>query len=72
MRFKGADTAFAEDHLLIPLIQNVLRSQQEFLHRGGSTPLQHDRLGTFSDGLQQVVVLHVAGADLKDIGILAD
>ena len=63
-------TALAQDHLLIAAGEDILRRQQEFLHRGGQTPLQHHRAAQLAQRLQQRVVLHIPGAHLQDVHVL--
>ena len=70
--FKGADAAFAQDHVGVAARQDVLRREQPLLHRRGDATLEQDRLARASQFAEQRVVLHVARADLVDVGVLPD
>ena len=61
--------ALTQDHLFIAAGQQVLRRQQELLHRGGQPPLQQHRTAQLAQRLQQRVVLHVPRAYLQNIHI---
>ncbi len=49
---------------------DVLRGHQPLLDRGAIAALEHHRPGDPADRGEQRVVLHVAGADLEDVGVL--
>ncbi len=66
---EGADAALAEDHLRLPSCQDVLGRQEQLLHRRHESALQQHRLAHAPHRLQQGVILHVAGADLQDVGV---
>ena len=69
-RLVGADAALAEHHLLVALLQHVLRRHQELLERRRQPALQKHRLAGAADLGEQRVVLHVARAELHDVGHL--
>ena len=71
VRFKSADAALAQNHLVISARQNVFRREQPLFERRRNAALQQCRLAQFPDFAQQVEVLHIARADLQDIGIRA-
>jgi hypothetical protein len=48
-RLVGADAALAEHHLLVALLQHVLRRHQELLERGRQASLQQHRLAGAAD-----------------------
>src|SRR5688572_14557986 len=58
--FEGANTALAQDHVLIAAGQDVLRRQQPFLHRRSNAALQEDRLTCAAEVAEERKVLHVA------------
>ena len=69
---EGAHTALAEDDVVIALAHNVLGGHQEFFQRRRDAALQQDGLAGASGALEQREILHVAGANLDDVGILLD
>ena len=56
----------------LPSRQDVLRRHQQVLDRRAHAALQQHRLPGLADFLEQVEVLHVAGADLEHVGIALD
>ena len=68
-RLEGADAALAEDDLEVLLGHDVLGGVQPLVDRAGHAALEHDRLLGAAGLLQQREVLHVAGADLEDVGV---
>ncbi len=68
-RLEGADTPLAQQHPAVPLREDVLGAHQELLDGGRHPPLEQDRLVELAEHLEQGEVLHVAGADLHDVGI---
>ena len=67
---EGPDPALAEDHLRVPLLDDVLGRHQELLDRGRRAALQQHRLRRPADLGEQVEVLHVPRADLDHVGDL--
>ncbi len=53
----------------LPPRKNIFSAEQQFFHRGGHAALEQDRLANFAERAQQVVILHVARADLKNIDV---
>ncbi|MNS70374.1 hypothetical protein D3C72_1037170 [compost metagenome] len=68
----GADAALAEDHLAVARGEQVLGGEQPLLDGGGGAALEHDRLARATRALEQGEVLHVARADLDDVGVALD
>ena len=64
---KGADTPFAQDHLVVAPRHDVFRAHQPLLNGGGQAPLEQDGLAGLAHLLQKVEVLHVARPDLNDV-----
>src|SRR5215207_9399211 len=62
-RLVGADAALAQHHLLVALLQDVLRRHEELLERRRQAALQEHRLARAAHLGEQRVVLHVAGAE---------
>ena len=57
---------------LLALLEDVVRRLQELLEARGQAALEQDRLAEPAGDLQERVVLHVARADLHDVGVLGD
>ncbi len=70
--FKGADAAFAEDDVGVALGHDVLGGEHEFFEGGGEAAFEEDGFAGIANGPEEVVVLHVAGSDLEDVGVLTD
>ena len=66
----GADTALAQDNVLISACHDVLGGHQEFLHGVGEAALEQDRLIRLAQLLEQLKVLHVARADLEAVALV--
>ncbi len=62
--FVGADAALAQDDLIIAACHDVLGGHQEFFQCIGETALEQNRCVGLAQLLEQLKVLHVAGADL--------
>ena len=70
VRFKRADPALAEHHPHVAAVEDVFRGEEQFLDRRRRPALEEHGDVRLSDRLEEAVVLHVAGADLEDVGIL--
>jgi hypothetical protein len=70
--FEGADAAFAEDDVGVAAGHDVFGGEEEFIEGGGEAALEEYGFLLIADGVEEVVVLHVAGADLEDVGVFAD
>ena len=66
-RFKSADAALAEDDVMVTAGGNVFRRHQPFGDGCRHAALQDHRRFYLADFLQQVEVLHVAGANLYHV-----
>ena len=71
-RLVRADAALAEDDLLVAARHDVLRRIEPFADGRREAALEHDRLLGLAERLEELEVLHVARADLVDVGVLAD
>src|SRR5215217_7256184 len=69
-RLVRADAAFAEHHLLVALLEDVLSRHEQLLERRRQPALQQDRLARAAHFSEQRVVLHVAGPELDHVGHL--
>src|SRR5215470_11410561 len=66
---KRADAAFAKHDVVIAFGQDVFGSHQEFVESSGHAALQQDWFFRAAGALEQGEILHVARADLNDIGV---
>src|SRR5690606_41185346 len=69
---EAAHTALAQDDLVVPLREDVLRAEQQLLDRGGRAALQAHRPAGPARAPQPRLVLHVAGADLDAVAVLGE
>ena len=67
-----ADAALAEDHVLVALLEDVVGGLQQLVQRRRQPALEQHGLAELARDLEQRVVLHVARADLDDVGVLGD
>src|SRR5262249_24751367 len=67
--FEGPDAAFAENHVGIAVGDDVLGRHQQLLHCATHSTLQQYRTSAGPQLFEQNEVLHIASADLHDIGI---
>src|SRR5215211_3060279 len=67
-RLVGADAALAEHHVLVALLEDVLRGHQELLERRRVPALQEHRDARAAHLGEQRVVLHIARAELHHVG----
>ena len=69
---EGADAAFAEHHVVVALGEDVFSGHEKFVERGGHAALEKDgKLGA-AGAFEEREILHVARADLDDVGVLLD
>src|SRR6266403_1570506 len=69
---EGAHSALAENYVVVALAHDVLGGHEKFFERCRDAALQEDGLAGASGALEQREVLHVASADLDDVGVLVD
>ena len=67
-----ADSPFAEHDVVVALGEDVFGGHQEFVERGGHAALQKNGLPGAASTLEKREVLHVARADLDDVGVFLD
>ena len=65
--FKGADAALAQHHVGVSGGHDVLGAHHQFLQRGAEAALEQHRNVGASHRLEQLKILHVAGADLDHV-----
>ncbi len=70
--FKGADAALAEDDVRVAVGGDVFGGHEEFFQGGAEAAFEQDGAAAFSEGFEERVVLHIAGADLEHVGIGGD
>jgi hypothetical protein len=69
---EGADAAFAKHDVVVAFAENVFGSHQEFVESGGHAAFQEDGKFGAAGTLEKRKILHVARADLNDVGIFLD
>ena len=70
--FEGADAALAENHVGIAVRDDVFGGHEQFFDGGAEAALQQHGPAAFAERFQEHEVLHVARADLHDVGVLRD
>src|SRR6266516_6523465 len=69
---KGTNAALTENHVAIALRKDVFCGQQPFFDGGRHTAFEHYRFACATYFIEEHVVLHIASADLQDIGVFTD
>ena len=69
---EGADAALAEDDVVVAFGHDVFGGHEQFFERGGHAAFEQHRLLGAAGALEQREVLHVARADLDDVGVFLD
>src|SRR6266481_4541708 len=69
---KGADAALAKHDVVVALRHDVFGGHEKFIERGGHAALEEDGFFGAAGALEQGEILHVAGADLNDVGVFLD
>ena len=54
---------------LLPCAKNVFGGHQQVFDGGGHAPFEQHRLVGLADRVQQVIILHVARANLQHVGV---
>src|SRR5216683_7793799 len=67
--FECPNAAFAENYVVIASGEDVFRAHQKFFHGGGHAALEKNWFADFAEGEKEIVVLHVARADLEDVHV---
>ena len=70
--FIGANAALADHDVVVAVAHDVLGAHQQFLDGAADAALEHDGALHLADGMQQSEVLHVARADLQNVGVFGD
>ena len=70
--FEGADAAFAHDDFAVPFGHDVFGGHEPFADGGHHAAFQEYGAFGFADGFEETVILHVAGADLENIGVFGN
>src|ERR1700674_1862642 len=69
---EGGEAPFAEHHVVIALGEDVLGGHEELVERGGHAALEENGFFGAASAFEQGEILHVARADLDDVGVLLD
>src|SRR5438046_716418 len=64
--------ALAQHHVVISLGENVFGGHEKFIQSGGHAALEEHGLFGAAGAFEQRKILHVARADLDDVGVLFD
>src|SRR5438094_1851601 len=67
--FESANAALAENYVVVAASKDVFGTHQKFFHGGGHAALEENRFADFAKRAKEIVVLHVACADLEDVDI---
>src|SRR5215472_3381176 len=67
-----ANAALAKHHIVVALREDVFRGHQELIKRGGHTALEKNWLLCASGPLEEREILHIARANLDDVGVFLD
>src|ERR1700682_3784014 len=67
--FVGGAAARAEDYVVIAAGEDVLGAEEQLFHGGGHAALEEYGLADFAEGAEEIIVLHVARADLEDVDV---
>jgi hypothetical protein len=65
--FEGSDAAFTENDVWIAVAEDVFGCEKEFFDGGTHAALQKDGFFGFSDFFEEVEILHVSRANLKNV-----
>src|SRR2546421_2238521 len=66
---ESANTALAEDHVVVAFAHDVLGGEQPFVERGGESALQEHGQARATGAFKQSEVLHVARAELDHVAV---
>ncbi len=69
---EGPNAALAKNHLAIPLRECILSRHEQILDGRAHSTLEQDGNPRAAALLQEVEVLHIASADLKNVGVTLD
>src|SRR5216683_99189 len=67
--FERANAALAENDVVVAAGEDVFGAHEKFFHGGGHAALEKNGLADFAQRAKEVVVLHVARADLEDVDV---
>ena len=68
----GPDSSLAEHDVGVVAVEDVLGGEQELIDGRAHPSLEEGRLARVAHGLEELIVLHVPGADLEDVGVPGD
>src|SRR2546429_375493 len=69
---KGPNAALAQHHVVVALGEEVLRGHEKFIEGGGHAALEKNGLLGAAGALEEREILHVARANLDDVGVFFD
>src|SRR5712691_4415281 len=69
---KGADAALAKHYVVVAFGEDVFGGHEKLIKSGGHAALEENRFPGAAGALEERKILHIAGADLNDVGVLFD
>ncbi len=69
---EGADATLAEHDVVVALGEDVFGGHEEFIESGGHAAFEENGKFGAAGAFEEREILHIAGADLDDIGVLLD
>ena len=69
---EGADSAFAEHDVVVAFGEDIFGGHEEFVESGGHAALEENGSFGATGAFEEREVLHIAGADLDDVGVVLD
>ena len=70
-RLKGANAALTQNDVRVAVRHNVFGGHEQLFDGGTEAAFEHNRLARLAKGFEQGKVLHVASADLKNVGVFS-
>ena len=67
---EGANAALAKHDVVVALGEDIFRGHEEFVESGGHAAFKKDGEFGAASSLEEREVLHVARADLNDVGVM--
>ena len=67
--FVSADAAFAKHDVVVAAGEDVFAGEEELLDGAGDAAFEEDGFADLAELAQQIEVLHVARADLEEVGV---
>jgi len=69
---EGSNAAFAKHDVVVALGEDIFSGHEKFIERGGHAALEKNRLFGAARAFEKRKILHVARANLDDVGVFLD